>query len=360
MLFLFYGEDDYLMREQARHVEAQYAEPDGFNLQRLDGATVSWDDVVGACSVLPFLSQYQVVRLSGLIAASGRGRASDDDEGEKGAKRRRGGQDDGARPGVSPEGLRSLLDTLPETTVLIMEEGDLKATNAHLKAINGSQVSKEVRRFALLDAEQRVRWTRETVRERGGEIDPRTAELLAARLPGGVAALSNAIDTLICFAGPSARITSEAVQALVAPDEDDNVFHLTDAIANKDAGRALVLLHTLLNGGMAVEQMLAILVGRLRDWILVAALNSERVSEGEAISRLGWTSGKYRAVAGGVRRFGRGELPDAYQALVIADAALKSRPADERPLLFDMLVFTLATRGKAETLRQAFPIPVVG
>ena len=42
--------------------------------------------------------------------------------------------------------------------------------------------------------------------------------------------------------------------------------------------------------------------------------------------------------------------------LVIADEALKSRPGDERLLILDMLVLTLADRGDPESLRQTFPI----
>jgi hypothetical protein len=64
-------------------------------------------------------------------------------------------------------------------------------------------------------------------------------------------------------------------------------------------------------------------------------------------------------VTRGAASFGRGELPRAYQALVIVDEALKSRPGDERPLILDMLVLTLATRGDPAALREMFPIAVV-
>lgn len=359
MLYLFYGDDDYSVQEQARQLQERYAEPDGFNVQRLDGATASWNDVVGACSVLPFLSQRQVVRISGLIGASSRAKATaEEDKGAPSKRRRAASGDDPTTPGVSADGLSSFLASLPETTILILEEGDLKPGNAHLKALNALDMPKEVRRCAALVGEERTRWVRDAATARGGAIEPAAAMLLAERVAGGLATLSNTLVMLLCYAGPGGRVTTSMVQDLTPALDDDNVFHLSDAIANKDAGRALTLLHTLSIGGMAEEQMLAILVGRVRDWVLLAALNSERVSEAEALQRLGWQSGKYRAVLGGVKRFARGELPEAYQALVVADEALKSRPGDERPLIFDLLIITLATRGKAEALRQAFPVPV--
>src|SRR5205814_5702817 len=127
----------------------------------------------------------------------------------------------------------------------------------------------------------------------------------AARLGGARRAVPSAIATLLARARAGGRMTSAAVQELVAPDEDAHVFHLTDAITDRQSGRALTLLHTLLATGMAQEQVLAMLVGRVRDWTLVKALQAEKVPEGAATSRLGWSAGKYRIVARGAATFAR-------------------------------------------------------
>jgi DNA polymerase III delta subunit len=322
---------------------------------RLDGATTPWDDVVAACRVLPFLSSHQVVRLNGLIGAWGQRRARNGDE-PAAARRRSTSAEDSAKPGASPATLAALAETLPETTVLVLEEGPLGPANAHLKALAALDIPKELRACPLLEGAERVRWVREEVARRGGSIDAQAATELAGRLGGSLWAVSSAIDTLLAYVGAGGRITSAAVQELVAPDGDAHVFHLTDAIAERQSGRALRLLHTLLATGMAQEQVLAMLVGRVRDWTLVKALQAEKVPEGAATSRLGWSAGKYRMVARGAATFARGELPRAYQALVIADEALKSRPGDERLLILDLLVLTLANRGDPQSLRQTFPI----
>jgi DNA polymerase-3 subunit delta len=293
--------------------------------------------------VLPFLASHQVVRLSGLIGAS--------------AQRRAKSGDDPARPGVSPEGLAELVRGLPETTVLVMEEGTLRPTNAHVRALEKLDVPSEISPCPAPQGEERVRWVLMEVANRGGAIDRQAAALLAARLPGALWAVSSAIDTLLAYAGPGSRITPAAVEELVVSDEDVNAFHLGDAIMAGDAARALTLLHGLLGRGMAEEQIMAMLVGRVRDWTLAAAFKADKVTEGEAIKRLGWSPGRYRLAARGAANFARGALPRAYQALVIADEALKSRPGDERHLILDMLVLTLATRGSPEALSQMFPIP---
>jgi DNA polymerase III delta subunit len=356
MLYLFHGDDDYTVRALARAVEARYAGPAGSpSVLRLDGATTPWDDVVAACRVLPFLSSHQVVRLNGLIGAWGQRRAKNPDE-TAASRRRSASAEDSARPGASPATLAALAGTLPETTVLVLEEGPLGPANAHLKALAALDIPKEIRACPLLEGAGRVRWVREEVAQRGGSIDAQAATELAGRLGGSLWATSSAIDTLLAYVGAGGRITSAAVQELVAPDEDAHVFHLTDAIVERQSGRALRLLHTLLATGMAQEQVLAMLVGRVRDWTLLKALQAEKVPEGAATSRLGWSAGKYRMVARGAATFARGELPRAYQALVIADEALKSRPGDERRLILDLLVLTLAERGDPQSLRHTFPI----
>jgi len=355
MLHLFYGEDDYTVRALGAAAVARYADESLFGAQRLDGATASWGDIVAACTVLPFLFAHQIVRVDGLITASTRRRSASGDE--------------TAKPGVSPDGLAALVKEMPATTVLILEEpapprarddykktGGLQAGNAHVKALAALDVPTEIRECPRLEGRARARWVHEEVKRRGGAIEPDAATSLAERLPDSLWPVSGAIDTLLAYVGPGAAITRAAVEAMVAPDEDENAFHLGDAIVEKNPARALAVLHGLMGGGMVVEQIMAMLTGRVRDWTLLTALKAERAPEDAAIKRLGWNSGKYRMAARAANSFGRGELPRAYQALVAADEALKSRH-DDQFLILDMLVFTLATRGDPETLRAMFPIP---
>jgi DNA polymerase III delta subunit len=355
MLHLFYGEDDYNVRALGAAAVARYADESLFGAQRLDGATATWGDIVAACTVLPFLFAYQIVRVDGLITASTRRRSASGDE--------------TAKPGVSPDGLTTLIKEMPETTVLILEEpapprarddykksGGVQAGNAHIKALAALDVPKEIRECPRLEGRARAKWVHDEVKQRGGAIESDAAASLAERLPDSLWPVSGAIDTLLAYVGLGVAITRAAVDDMVAPDEDENAFHLGDAIVEKNPGRALTVLHGLMSGGMVVEQIMAMLTGRVRDWTLLTALKAERTPEDAAMKRLGWNAGKYRMVARAAGSFGRGELPRAYQALVAADEALKSRH-DDQSLILDMLVFILTTRGDPEALRAMFPIP---
>ena len=100
MIDLFYGDDDFTVR---RHVaEALRASPDatGFGVSTLDAETAAWGAIVAASQTLPFFSVTQTVIVRNLLTVSSRRRASSGD--------------DLSRPGVSPDGLMSLLMDLPD------------------------------------------------------------------------------------------------------------------------------------------------------------------------------------------------------------------------------------------------------
>ena len=346
MIYVFYGEDDYTVRSLSSAIESEYSEPSSaINVLCLDGAEAPWSAIVAACHVLPFLTTHQVVRVRGLIGASARRRSKSSDAPNK--------------PGASPETLANLVKQLPDTTILIIEEANLTASNAHLKSIAAVGTEVRIRACPALLGTDRVRWAQQEVARRGGNIDQDAAEALARRLPGSLWSVSGAIDTLIAYVGFVDQIRSRDVEQLVPTDDDVNAFHLADAIAGRREARAVALVHLLLAGGMAEEQIMAILVGRIRDWSLVAALKSEKVQSADLAKRLGWNAGKLGMVERDVQKFARGALPRAYQALVAADEALKSRPADERPLILEVLVLALAGRLDADTMRGMFPIPLV-
>jgi len=131
MLYLFYGDDDYTAHTQAAAAVAHYAHDSMFGMQRFDGATTPWGDIVAACHVLPFLSPHQVVRVSGLLAAS--------------ARRRAASGDDFAKPGASPDAVTGLVKAMPDTTILVLEEGALPRRS------HGSPFLDDDRRRALVE-----------------------------------------------------------------------------------------------------------------------------------------------------------------------------------------------------------------
>src|SRR5205085_11220276 len=122
------------------------------------------------------------------------------------SRRRSTSAEDPTRPGASPATLAALAGTLPETTVLVLEEGPLGPANAHLKALAALDIPKEIHACPVLEGSERVRWVRAEVAKRGGSIDTAAATELAGRLGGSLWAVSNAIDTLLAYGGAGGRI----------------------------------------------------------------------------------------------------------------------------------------------------------
>src|SRR6185437_11560582 len=91
------------------------------------------------------------------------------------------GEDAGTAKSPTAAEFAAFAGSLPDSTHLILVEGELRADNRYLKAVTGlgpEQVN--VRSCVRLKDAALVSWIVEETRIRGGRIDSGSAELLAA------------------------------------------------------------------------------------------------------------------------------------------------------------------------------------
>jgi DNA polymerase-3 subunit delta len=341
MLYLIHGSDDFRAQSEALGA-ARAVVPDGDlgSLIRLDGSSVNWEAVRSACANQSLFSTVQVVLVRGLL-----GRWAGKSE------------DGGTAKNPTAAEFTAFAGGLPDSTHLILLEGELRADNRYLKAVSGlgpEQVS--VRSCARLKDAALVSWIVEETRVRGGRIDSGSAELLAARVPEGTALVSHEIDKLLCYTAPEGRIGREHVERLVAEPESTNVFGLIDAIAGKQAARVAELLTSLLDAGQAPEQLLALMAGRVRDLLLLTTGQQEGMSAAEIATAAGWSDGKRYQITKARGDFTLAQLLDAHRLLLATDHALKSRPVHERNLVMLVAFLTIAQRTESAALAEALPL----
>ncbi len=328
MFFLYYGEDDFTSREKAAGIRAQYQDEQlsEFSTRIIDGETCSWDDLVQACTVLPFLTSHQVVearRLIGSVTPGGKGtagaRGETKNESSKGSKR------------LPPPGqFATFVAGLPESTVFIMVEGALNETNPYLKALQEKQIpDATIQNNTFLPPQAVSRWLQERARRTGVTIDNGANELLRQIHRADLWALQSEMVKLATFVGPKGTISRAVVEELVPAAAEATVFALADAIGQRQLPRALQLLHTLQSGGAAPEYIMAVLAGRYRDWL-----------QG---------TGRGPRPAGLTHE----ALVDAFNALVSADRVLKTGAGDDRIVVMDLLITILVERLPSSLLEVA-------
>jgi DNA polymerase III delta subunit len=120
-----------------------------------------------------------------------------------------------------------------------------------------------------------------------------------------------------------AIITTRHVTALTVGEAETNVFQLVDAAAAGDTRRALALLRSALEDGLAPELVLSLLASRFSLMVRVRAVGGGRAAE-SAASKLGVTPYRARDAARQLAQIGEARVPQCLRIILEADEAIKT------------------------------------
>jgi DNA polymerase-3 subunit delta len=350
MFLLLHGTDEYSAREEL----ARLRETGGFdfNQDTFTGDDADFAQLRNICDTLPFLSERRLVVVLGLPKPkrSAAGESDEGDEGNepaeqpakvsgKGKKGKAGGSD--ARAFI--QALADYAAHVPETTTLVVVAGKLEATSPLLKA---AQQHGRSRVFAPLKGPQLEQWVIHRAQTGGASITPDATKLLIELVGAeNLRALDSEVEKLCIYVGRDGRIGVEQVQALTSPVSPSNIFALTDALARRDHGRALALLHELLASGAAPLAIVGLTAAQTRALIQVKALSARGMRSLQIAETAGlapYTVEKSLPLA---RHFSFAQLEAAHRALLDVDVALKSsRMTPELALDLLTLQFGATTR----------------
>ena len=238
----------------------------------------------------------------------------------EGDGRRRGGW-----KAADVDAVVSYLDSPTPATVLALVGEDVKKSTALAKACAkaGTVLDYTVAKKDL------ARWVRDQLRTRGVEAEAEACAALIQLVGEDLHALAQEMDKLATWAAGE-PIGAEEVEALVAPVADLPVYELTDALATRDAARALAVSETLFvresrqrrDTAARLAGALGGHVGRLRT---IKRLADEGVPSKEVAERLKLhpfhASKLYRQAEG----FSADELQLALVRLAELDGALKGQ-----------------------------------
>ncbi|MBI3954389.1 MAG: DNA polymerase III subunit delta [Chloroflexi bacterium] len=258
MIHVFHGQDEFSQAEALAALKASLGSPEALaaNTSRFEAARTTPEEVLLACSALPFLGEQRLVTLEGALAAveaGGRGRHQ-----EKSVWL----------------SLAQAAPRLPPTTTLVLRDDKVAPGNHLLKALGPVA---QVREFPLLRPAALTRWLQERAARRGVVLEADAAHLLADLVGSNLWTLSNELDKLAAYAagpqpatgttGASATrspITAADVQALTPQAREASIFALVDALVEGRRPAALTLLHRALRDGASAQYILAMVARQLR------------------------------------------------------------------------------------------------
>jgi DNA polymerase-3 subunit delta len=343
MLYIFHGADSFSRREALAELKAALDEDGSLaaNTTLFSGRQAAPDEVIAACSALPFLGGRRLVVVEGLLAAVPGGR--------------RKGKPDGSG-GDNPLGawgqLAEFAPQMPDSNVLVLSDGEVERDNPLLAALrpHGKELS-----FPPKNPRELPGWVQKRAQKIGLRIEPRAAELLAKTAGdqergrgddyNDLWALANELDKLLAYAG-GALVREEDVRALTPVLREQKSYLLCDAIAEGRAAAAAKLLHEILSQDEHPAVVLSTIAGRYRLLAIARELldaGEGTAAVGRAVNRQGYGLERLMEQASRISLDG---IRECYRRIVQADIEPK-RGIGEEATALELLVQQLAAGAAA-------------
>ena len=330
MLYILYGLDDFSLSQAVGKIKADLGDWEmlATSTTNLEGQHLTLSELRNKCGAAPFLSSHRLVIVNGLL-----GRFE-----VKQSKPRSGKGKSGNGLGEW-EDLDSYIKQMPETTVIVLIDGEVKGSNPLLKKISPLA---EVKTFPLLRGKDLKEWIRQRVKKEGGDITPQAVDLLAELIGGDLWAMDGEIRKLLLY-NQARSISVDDVRQLVSHVQEASIFALVDAVAEGRTESAQRILHRLYDEGVAPTYILVMITRQFR-LIAQARDLGKGLSRLQIQDRLGLKqSYVVDKTLSQAKLYDFEDVKRAYDKLLETDLAIKTGKYSDK-LALELLVTELACR----------------
>jgi len=328
MLYILCGQDDFSLNQAVEKIKAGLGDREmvATNTTSLEGKHLTLSDLRNKCGAAPFLSSHRLVIVDGLLERF-----------EVKQSRPRSGKGKSGNGLAEWEGLTSYIKQMPETTVLMLVDGEMKGHNPLLKKLSPLA---EVRTFPLLRGRDLKAWIQQRVKEEGGDITPQAVNLLAELIGGDLWAMNGEIQKLLIYSRER-PISEDDVGQLVSHVQEASIFALVDAVAEGRTELAQRILHRLYDEGMAPTYILVMITRQFR-LIAQARDLGKGLSRLQIQDRLGLKSSySLDKTLSQAKLYDFEGVKRAYDKLLETDLAIKTGKYSDK-LALELLVTELA------------------
>lgn len=334
--YLFCGQDELTLREQLAAFCNEMSDPAtaDLNTTRFQGATAQIADISAAAGALPFLADLRLVLVENLT--------------------------DSANGRALIEPLPEVLTRLPDTTRLIFVETGLTAdspadspaerkhkaarTQTLKKLVNIVENDPRGRVLVFDMPRDTVGWVVARAGRHNAAIEPAAAQQLLERTADNLVLIDSELAKLAAYAGGQRPITAGDVALLTPYTPEANVFHMVDALGQRQGETALRLLRKLLDDGDEPLRIFVLIVRQFR----LLLLFKEQVESGRSVSQaaqaLKVQEFVARKLSAQARQYSLELLERVYRHLLEVDLEMKTGQVDPE-LALEVLVARLTARG---------------
>jgi DNA polymerase-3 subunit delta len=242
-------------------------------------------------------------------------------------------------------------DPLP-STVLVLVGGGGTVPAPLVKAVNAAGKIIDV---TTSKAGDRKAWLHEHLRGAPVKLEPAAADLLAGHVGEDLGRVEGLLGALSAAYGEGARISADELVPYLGEAGNVPRYELTDAIDKGDPGRALRVLHRMLDaGGLVPIQVLATLHGHFANML---ALDGDDVAgERDAAALLGTAPFVAKKALEQSRRLGSARIAEAVNLIAAADLDVRGASGLNAEVVIEILVARLARQTRpARSARPRTP-----
>jgi len=242
-------------------------------------------------------------------------------------------------------------DPLP-STVLVLVGGGGTVPAPLVKAVNAAGKIIDV---TTSKAGDRKAWLHEHLRGAPVKLEPPAADLLAGHVGEDLGRVEGLLGALSAAYGEGARISADELAPYLGEAGNVPRYELTDAIDKGDPGRALLVLHRMLDaGGLVPIQVLATLHGHFANML---ALDGDDVAgERDAAALLGTAPFVAKKALEQSRRLGSTRIAEAVNLIAAADLDVRGASGLNAEVVIEILVARLARQTRpARSARPRAP-----
>ena len=306
MIFYFYGDNSYAIKQRIDAIKAQYIAKTGgeLDLETFDMSERPLSDLLNSLAVVPMFVSSRLLVVRELSSHK-----------------------------LAKDKIEALLAAVPNSTNVIIVDNSVDKRSVYFKTL--SKI-KNAKHFAPLAGQQLVNWVKSMAEQYGATIDNSAINVLVSRVGVDQWQLASEIQKLSAY---NANITPESIDELVVPNLQQTAFMMTDAIMQGDAKRATKLYNNLARSGEADQKILGAIVYQYR--VLVLAKDNEGKGSGwqKELEVSPYASAKAQNL---VRNIDMSKLITAYQLIVDSDYSVKSGAVSSKDAM-ETLIIKLAS-----------------
>ncbi len=186
--------------------------------------------------------------------------------------------------------------------------------------------------FKKMSDGKMVIWIKNKFKEAGGSIDDKLAFEMLGRIGSDLWTLETEIQKISNYAKGS-KIESSMISDLILSNIDDNIFLISEKLANKDNKGALKLIKSQIDSGENSQYLLTMFIRQFRILLQIKSAIEDGVNVNNLAKYLSLHPFVVKKASNSARLYSLVELKDIYKKLLKLDLASKSSKLDTYTLI---------------------------